>query len=204
MQNQDLKISFAIKPIKEIKEKILQAYKEKYENDETEKGYVSFFEKTLNDAENGLTLPYLIFANDETIGVLSLSAGSIKVLDIDWELYKDFEELPAVRIDLFLIFPPFRGKRLGSKALDELIAFLNNKRWDFIGYSYIITLSTNERFDNILLSRSFKPLITEEEVNDKVDGILEQEVGSLTKDYATVEILRKDLKKTGIWFYLKL
>ncbi len=203
MELKNLKVEFAKKSVNEIREKILKPYKEKYKEHDTEYRYVSYLELTLKDAENNLTLPYVVIANNEPVGILSLSAASIKVLETDWELYEDYEELPAIRIDLFLIFPKFRGKGLGSKTIDKLIAFLKSKQKDFIGYRYITTLSTNEKFDKLLLSKTFKPLIPED-ITDKVDEIMELKMGTFLYDYTVVEILRKDLKQNGIWFYLEI
>ena len=113
----------------------MEPYKVKYQDDDNEKVYVAFLENTVLDAKNGLTNLYLILnEKNEIIGVFALSAASIKFEELneknksDWKLYKDLTEYLAVRLDLFLILPPYRGKDFSSTVLDELIAYLNAKR----------------------------------------------------------------------------
>jgi GNAT superfamily N-acetyltransferase len=189
----------------EAKELVLKPYKIKYKNDKNEKIYVAFLENTISDAQNGFTDIYLILnETNDIVGVLALSAASIKFEELNeedrnnWSLYEDLTEYPAIRLDLFLILPPYRGKGLGSKALDEVIAYLDAKRYSLIGYRYFITLSTNEIFDLILLSKGFKPIPTDINTVEEIrqNGFYR----NTTQD--TVKILRKELKKIGIWFYL--
>jgi len=182
---------------------VLEPYKVKYQDDDNEKVYVAFLENTVLDAKNGLTNLYLILnEKNEIIGVFALSAASIKFEELneedksDWKLYKDLTEYPAVRLDLFLILPPYRGKGFGSKALDELVAYLDAKRTSLMGYRYLITLSTSEVFDQLLLTKSFKPFFVEDVEKFRQNGFYRD----TPED--TVKILRMKLKKTGIWFYL--
>jgi GNAT superfamily N-acetyltransferase len=189
----------------EAKELVLKPYKIKYKNDKNEKIYVAFLENTISDAQNGFTDIYLILnETNDIVGVLALSAASVKFEELteedrnNWSLYEDLTEYPAIRLDLFLILPPYRGKSLGSEALDEVIAYLDAKRYSLIGYRYFVTLSTNEIFDLMLLSKKFKPIPTDINTVEEIrqNGFYR----NTTQD--TVKILRKELKKTGIWFYL--
>jgi len=178
-------------------------YKTDYQNDDNEKVYVAFLEKTFLDAENGLTNLYLILnKEDEIIGVFALSAASVKFEELnkedrsDWKLYEDLTEYPAVRLDLFLILPPYRKQRFGSQALDEIVAYLDAKRTSLMGYRYLITFSTSEVFDQLLLKKSFKPFPVEDVEEFRQNGFYKD----TPED--TVEILRKKLGKRGVWFYL--
>jgi len=187
----------------EVRELILKPYKTTYQNDDNEKVYVTFLENTVLDAENGLTNLYLILnEEDEIIGVFALFAASVKFEALneedrsDWKLYEDLTEYPAVRLDLFLILPPYRKQHFGSQALNEIVAYLDAKRTSLMGYRYLITLSTNEVFDQLLLTKSFKPFFVEDVEEFRQNGFYKD----TPED--TVEILRKKLKKTGVWFYL--
>ena len=196
-------VEFLATEPEKIRQFVLLPYKTKYENHETESIYVAFLEKTLADAENGLTVPYLVLNTEEKIiGVFALSASSIRFEEMeesdigDWKLYEDLTEYPAIRLDLFLILPPYRKKGFGSQTLDDIVAYLDSKRTSFIGYRYLITLSTSEAFDRLLLAKSFKPFPVEEVEEFRQNGFYR----NTPED--TVEILRKELKKQGIWFYL--
>ncbi len=187
----------------EVGEFVLEPYKVKYQNDDNEKVYVAFLENTVLDAENGLTNLYLILNEEnEIIGVFGLSAASVKFEELneedrsDWKLYEDLTEYPAVRLDLFLILPSYRKRGFGSKALDKVVAYLDAKRTSLMGYRYLITLSTSEVFDQLLLTKSFKPFFVEDVEEFRQNGFYKD----TPED--TVGILRKKLKKTGVWFYL--
>ena len=199
-------VKFLLAKPEEVRKLVSEPYKGKYQNDDNEKVYVAFLENTVLDAENGLTNLYLILneENEENkiIGVFALSAASVKFEELneddksDWKLYEDLTEYPAVRLDLFLILPPYRGKGFGSQVLDKLVIFLDGERTSLMGYRYLITLSTSEVFDQLLLSKSFKPFPVEDVEEFRQNGFYR----NTPED--TVKILRKELKKTGIWFYL--
>ena len=196
-----VKISLAT-PTK-VEKFVLEPYKVKCQDNDNERVYVAFLENTVLDAKNGLTNLYLILnEKNEIIGVFALSAASIKFEELnkenksDWKLYEDLTEYPAVRLDLFLILPSYRGKGFGSKALDKLVAYLDAKRTSLMGYRYLITLSTSEVFDQLLLTKSFKPFFIEDVEEFRQNGFYRD----TPED--TVKILRMKLKKTGIWFYL--
>ncbi|HIC08623.1 MAG TPA: GNAT family N-acetyltransferase [Aquificales bacterium] len=198
----------------EVEEKLFLPYKGKYENDDEERIYIAFLEHALKDALEGLTAPYFILnENDEPIGLLTLSNASIKIELMEygdaaeWGLYGEdvLTDLPAIRLDLFLILPPYRNKGYGRRAVRKLLAFLafiKRQNKDISAYKYLITFSTNRRFSKLLMEEGFKPLI-DGSIREEIEGRnFENYYGSLSLE-EELEIIKNNLGD-GIWFYFVL
>lgn len=195
----------------EVKEKLLLPYKRKYRDDDKEKIFIAFLEHSLKDIFKGLTSPYFILnENEEPIGLLTLSNASVKIElmeyndTAEWGLYGDdvLTDLPAIRLDLFLILPPYRNKGYGRRAIRTLLAFLasmKKQNRDISAYKYLITFSTNHHFSRLLMEEGFKPLI-KESIREEIEGLtFENYYGSLSLE-EELEIIKNNLGN-GIWFY---
>ena len=197
-------------PIKdgEVKE-VKKLYKIYEENNEIEYPYNKFLEYTLDDAIKGLTRPILIADREgKVIGFSALSTSFIEAYNVNlaFTLYKEdtYPYLPAIQIDLFLLIKSIRGKGVGKESFKELLKFIFSLR-ENLGFRFIVTLSTNPKFTDLVKKFGFKILKRDIDEVEIQEIILSEYPFEKFSDIDDLIEKAKELGKLeGIWLFADL
>ena len=124
--------------------------------------------------------------------------------EISFQLYADWEYLPAVQIDLFLLIKSFRRQRLGYLSFKELLKYIFRLHEE-VGFRFITTLSTNKVYTNLVKKFGFTYLLREIDEDELVERV---KYNNPFIDESNREILIEEAKEVGflkgVWLYADL